>query len=328
MLEVEGLRVELPLGERTLRPVDDVELPGREGPVARPGRRVGLGQDDGPARDRRAAGPPRPDRRRQHPLRRHRADLERARRSPPGARHEHRDDLPGADDRAEPGDAGRRADRRGPAGAARPGPAPVPRPGARADAAGRHPRPRAALPGLPARALGRPAAADHDRHRAVLRAARDPLRRADHRARRDDPGPDPEAAGAPARGARRLAGLRLPRPRGGRPDLPDGGGDVCRPGGRDGHRRRGLPPAPASVHARAAALRARLRRRPRHPLEHPRHTARPGLAAAGLPLPSALPVRPGRLPLGRLPAAAARRRPGDRPASTPTPAPRTCGASR
>ncbi len=53
------------------------------------------------------------------------------------------------------------------------------------------PRPRERLEGLPAPALGRSAPAGDDRHRARLRAARAHRRRADDRARRDDPGPDP-----------------------------------------------------------------------------------------------------------------------------------------
>ena len=65
----------------------------------------------------------------------------------------------------------------------------------RADAPGRHPRPGAAVPRVPARVLRRHAAAGDDRDRAVLRPRDHPLRRADHRARRHDPGPDPAAAG-------------------------------------------------------------------------------------------------------------------------------------
>ena len=76
------------------------------------------------------------------------------------------------------------------------------RAGARAAAPGRHPRPRAPLPGLPARALGRPAPAHRDRDRAGLRAEAAALRRADDGARRHDPGSDPAPARAPARGDR------------------------------------------------------------------------------------------------------------------------------
>ena len=87
---------------------------------ARDRRRVGLGQDDGAARAARAAAPHGADHRR------HRSsstgeDLVQAgedrRRELRGTID--RDDLPGADDRAEPGDARRRPDRGGAARAAR-----------------------------------------------------------------------------------------------------------------------------------------------------------------------------------------------------------------
>ena len=65
---------------------------------------------------------------------------------------------------------------------------------ARADAPRRHPRSGAPRRGVSARALGRDAPARDDRDRALGRPEADPLRRADDGARRDDPGPDPEAA--------------------------------------------------------------------------------------------------------------------------------------
>ena len=67
---------------------------------------------------------------------------------------------------------------------------------------GRHRGRRAAAAAVPARAVRRPAAARHDRHRAAGRAAADARRRADHGARRDDAGRghgDPRRA-APERG--------------------------------------------------------------------------------------------------------------------------------
>ena len=99
------------------------------------------------------------------------------------------------------------------------------------------------------------------------------------------------------------------RPRGGRPDLPARGGDVRRPGGRDRHRPRGLPPAAAPLHAGPAALGARLRRRARVRCESiPGHAARPGRAAAGLPLRTrAARSRRTTASSGDVPAAAARR---------------------
>ena len=69
--------------------------------------------------------------------------------------------------------------------------------GARRGAArrGRHARAEAPPRRLPARTVGRPAAARDDRDGAGLRAEAADRRRADHRARRDDPAPDPGAAG-------------------------------------------------------------------------------------------------------------------------------------
>ena len=58
------------------------------------------------------------------------------------ARHGHRDDLPGADDRAQPRHAGRRPDRRRRRWRTSATPTARARTGARADAAGRHPRSR------------------------------------------------------------------------------------------------------------------------------------------------------------------------------------------
>ena len=109
------------------------------------------------------------------------------------ALHAHVDDLPGADDRAEPGHDLRRADRRG---------AEHPHQPRRRPAQGqdhRHPRAREAararahLRLLSAPALGRPAPAHHDRHGAGARSRAADRRRADHRARRHHPGRDPEA---------------------------------------------------------------------------------------------------------------------------------------
>ena len=72
-------------------------------------------------------------------------------------------------------------------------------------------RDRAAL--LPARVLGRHAPARDDRDGAVLLARAADRRRADHRARRHDPGADPRRAAAPARRDRRGDHPGHPRPR-------------------------------------------------------------------------------------------------------------------
>jgi microcin C transport system ATP-binding protein len=63
-----------------------------------------------------------------------------------------------------------------------------------------HPRAGAPRRLVPAPALGRAAAAGHDRHGAGLPAAPAHRRRADNRPRRDDPGPDPRPPRRPAGG--------------------------------------------------------------------------------------------------------------------------------
>ena len=114
------------------------------------------------------------------------------------ARRPHRHDLPGAGDQPEPGDARRRADRRGdrgPHAAARRGGA---RQGHRLAAARRHPRARAPHRRLPVPHERRPEAARDDRHGAGRRARLPGRRRADHRAGRHHPGADPRPAAGPA----------------------------------------------------------------------------------------------------------------------------------
>ena len=118
----------------------------------------------------------------------------------PWAAHRHR--VPGSHDVAQPRLHGRPPARRG---RARPSPA--------GQAAGRGPcrrTPRAgvdqrrgeAAQGLPARALRRAAPAGDDRDGAGQRSRPAHRRRADHRPRRHDPGPDPRrAAGDPATSA-------------------------------------------------------------------------------------------------------------------------------
>ena len=122
------------------------------------------------------------------------------------ARQPHRHDLPGPDDDAEPGAAHRHADDRG---------------GPRAHAGRRAPRrararatrsawsasrrPDERLARLSAPVLRRHAPARGDRHRAAAPARPDHRRRADHRARRHDPGADP------GRGAEALRASTAPR---------------------------------------------------------------------------------------------------------------------
>ena len=120
------------------------------------------------------------------------ADRCERRRAAERPRRADRDGLPGSDDLLQPGLPDRRPDRRG-------DPRPPPRRqqgrGARAgdrDARlGRHPQRRAARRRLPARILRRHAPAGDDRDGALPGAGRADRRRADHSARRDDPGADP-----------------------------------------------------------------------------------------------------------------------------------------
>ena len=80
-----------------------------------------------------------------------------------------------------------------------------------------------------------------------------------------------------------------------------------------GRGRRRVPRAAPPVHARPAALGARLRRRARHALLDPGRAAGPRARRRGLPLPPALPVRAGGLPrAGEFPLLDARQRPRDR----------------
>ena len=117
-----------------------------------------------------------------------------------------------------------------------------------------HPQRRAAGEGVSAPALGRHAAADHDRHGAVVQSEAPDRRRADHRARRDDPGADPRAAERAEGQARH--GHHADHPRHGRHrrDRAARRRDVRRPGGRGGAGRRAVQGAAAPLHAGAAAL--------------------------------------------------------------------------
>ena len=88
-------------------------------------------------------------------------------------------------------------------------------------------RPRPELrAALPARVLRRPAPAHRHRARARGRARVHRLRRADLRARRVDPGADPQPADRPARAARADLPVRRPRPVGRQAHQRPGRGDV------------------------------------------------------------------------------------------------------
>ncbi len=144
--------------------------------------------------------------------------------------------LPGADDVAEPGLHRRPPDRRGPAHPCRSRPAGSPGPVDRAAQAGRHPVGRASRRRLPAPTVRRDAAAGDDRDGRCLRPQGPDRRRADHRARRHDPGRHPRRPAGAARTARHQHRPDHPRPRRRRRPGRPGGGHVRRTGRRDAPR--------------------------------------------------------------------------------------------
>ena len=176
------------------------------------------------------------DRQRRGLVRRPGARCASRRRDAEDPRQRHRDDLPGAAHQPQPGVHGRRPDLRAgqaaPRGSARrrPGTGPSRPSSWSASPAG------AARQAVPPRAVGRDAPARDDRDGALLRAQAAHRRRADHRPRRDDPGPDPGAAQGGAGPHALGAPPHHPRPRRGRRDGGPGGGDVRRPDRRGGHR--------------------------------------------------------------------------------------------
>ena len=137
----------------------------------------------------------------ERPARRHATSARFRSRDARRARPPHRDDLPGSDDEPEPVPARRRAARRDVRDS--PGLSRGRSRGARA----RAPRSASAFPtrerrmrSYPHELSRRHAPARDDRHGAALRSRAPHRRRADDRARRDDPGADPGAlARAPAR---------------------------------------------------------------------------------------------------------------------------------
>ena len=158
----------------------------------------------------------------------------------------------------------------------------------------RRPEPGALQP-LPARVLGRPAAADRHRPRARAAAEADRLRRAGVGARRLGAGADPQPAEEPPGRVRPHLRLHLARPLGDPPGLRPDRGHVRRPRRRDRRSRS------CSTSIRAIRTPRRCSRRCRGP----RRTAPAAkrqrivlggdvpvarLAAAGVRLPSALPA--------------------------------------
>ena len=172
------------------------ELRGAAGRNAGTGRRVRLRQVDDRVLDPAAGPAAGPNRRRARALQRPQSADAAGTRDARGSRRRRLPDLPGADDRAQPGVHRRRSDRRGDASSTawrrRPGPAP----GRRTPRGGAGARARPPRHAIPASALRRHAPAGHDRHGPRVPPVARHRRRADHRPRRDDPGPDPRSARA------------------------------------------------------------------------------------------------------------------------------------
>ena len=179
-----------------------------------------------------------------------------------------------------------------------------------------------ALQPLPARVLGRPAAAHRRRARARAAAEADRLRRAGLGARRLGAGADPQPAQGPAERLRPHLRLHLARPLGDPAGLRPDRGHVPRP------RRRARAAPSCSTSTRGIPYTAALLSAvPRHSDERRRRRSGSGSCSAatsprrstrrGVRLPSALPALPAR-PLRRRDAgpAAASRATTRRPATT------------
>ena len=127
-------------------------------------------------------------------------------------------------------------------------------------------------------------------------------RRADDRARRDDPGADPRADERAARAARDVDPADHPRPRRRRRDVRRRRGHVRRPGRRARAGRGGLRLAAAPVHRGAAAVDPDARDDAgRAAARDPRQRPEPAQLAEGLPLRAALRLRVRPLPSRSVP---------------------------
>ena len=208
------------------------------------------------------------------------------------ARFRDRHDLPGPDERAEPGAHGRRPARGGLPGPPRRVPPGCPLPGGGGAAAGGHPAAGAAGRPVPARVLRRHAPARRHRDGRHQRPAPARRGRAHDRARRHRAGPDPgDPPGGPGTD-RRGDHDDHPRPGGGRGPRRPGAGDVRRNGGGVRPGGRGVRRAADAVHPRPARLGAASR------AGRPAADARPRRAAvAAAPAPR-VHVRPA-VPAGR-----------------------------
>ncbi len=257
-------------------------------------RRVRVREDHDRAVDHAAAAPGRAHHRRDdHPGRA--GDLLAGRgRDAPRPRQRGRDDLPGPDDLAEPDDDGRRPDRRDRAAAPRRGRQDRAGPRGRGAGPGRHAPARRAGVQLPAPAVGRHAAAGHDRDGAGLRAQAADRRRADHGAGRDDPEADPRAHRRPAPAAGHGGHPGHPRPGGDRRARRPGRGDVRGQGDGVDHHGPAVRQPPASLHRGAVRRAAGEGRRPdRAAVQHPRAAPGPDRPAGRVPVRRPVPVRAG-----------------------------------
>ena len=285
VVEVEGLSLGLTTGDPV---VEDVSFTRRRRPDPGPGGRVRQRQDHHRAGPARLHAPRRRAARRQRQHQRP-ADPRPGHQQPPQpARQGRLLRAAGPRRRPQPVAAG---GRRGDGRAARaPRRRRVARVGQGLAGAGRAGRRPAAAAALPPPAVGRPAAAGHDRDGLRLRPAGGGAGRAHHRARRDHPGPDPGRAGPPARRRRHGDGVRLPRPGGGGEDGRSDRRHVRRPRGGERPGRRGDRAAPPPLHAGAGVCHPRLPPAARA-ARHPRRVGRRGRVAERLRLRAPLPSR-------------------------------------
>ncbi len=179
----------------------------------------------------------------------------------------------------------------------------------RAAGPGEDPLRRAPRGRVSARALGRAAAARHDRAGAELRPPPAAGRRADHRARRHRAGAGADPAAPPAARDGHGHGAGHARPGRGRRGRGPRRRDVRRPrGGGGAGGRRPVPPR-APLHRGAARLHRARPGAGRGDRRHSRQPAGPATPAARLRLRAALPPGDGGLPRRPAPARAPRARP-------------------
>ena len=255
LLEIDNLQTHFFTAAGVVRAVDGVSY------SLRSGETLGVVGESGCGKSvtalsilRLVAEPAGTHRRRRHPLRGHRSARPHRERDGGHPRQRHLDDLPGADDLAQSvahrGPADQRGDR-----AASGTVAPRRHGQCGRDAAPRaHPGAGAPRARLSAPAVRRHAPARDDRDGAVVQSQGADRRRTDHRAGRDHPGADPRSDARAAGHARHRDHPDHPRHGRGRRECRPRGGDVRRPQGGGGERRRPVRAPGASLHARPARL--------------------------------------------------------------------------